>query len=422
MDLSLPGVDQTNWATPLNNALTSLNNGKADRALTARSGVGINVPAGWGANWRAKLAAAQAGTGKAVLATVGGSSTQGYYASNLRQKGWVDLVRTSFQSTYGDGGSGFRGAGLTGVVQAADGVPAAATTAYNANGTNATLVGSWSVGGNSFGPGAKYVFTSTVGDSYTVNVRGTQVDIYVVAGSTSPHTTFSYQIDGGTVVNVPTTGTADNIQKTTVTGLSAGVHSVVLRHAGTAGQFVSICGVAGTNATGTVVNNFARYGSRAANFAAADSTINTDWNGAFQYPADLVILTHAPNDVNNGAGQDTVTVWANNIRTIMDRIRNNGGALGATDVMIVLPHIGTFDTTNNFYPLYSDEASALATTYGCALVNMWTVGRNSWAYWNSLGYWSNASNPGVAGTDNVHPSDAGHAFIASVISPIISLV
>lgn len=380
----------------------------------ARADLGVYAPPGWGASWRAKLAAAGAGT--AVLATIGGSSTQGYYASNLRTKGWVDLLRTSLQTTYGDGGSGFRGAGLTGAVQVADGVPAAATTAYNANSSNATLSGSWSVGGNSYGPGAKYVFTSTVGDSYTVAVRGTAVDIYAVAGSSAPHTTYSYQIDGGSVVTVATTGTADNIQKTTITGLSSGSHTVVLRHAGTGGQFVAICGVTGRNTTGVIIHNFGRYGSRAANFAAADETINTSWNGSYNLPCDLAILTHGPNDA---IGSDSGDTWAKNQRLIMERIRNSGGATGTTELLIMLPHVGTFDSTG-LYQDYASRVRGLGEAFGAAVVSMWGIGRNSWNYWNGLGYWADATNPGASGTDNVHPSDLGHAFIASVLQPILT--
>jgi hypothetical protein len=415
----------SDWDVPLNAALADLQEQATDLQTQATATqalinpAGIYVPNGWGANWKA----ARDG-GAATLAFVGGSSTLGYYSSDLRQKGWVDLIRNGLQAQYGDGGSGYRGAALTGVVQAADSVPAAATTAYNAVGSNATLSGSWSVGGSSFGPGAKYVFTSTVGDSYTTTVRGTQVDIYIVAGTTAPHTTYSYQIDGGAVVTVPTVGTADNIQRTTISGLAATDHTVVVKHAGTAGQYVSVCGVSGRNATGVVVNNFARYGSRAANFAASDETTNTSWNGSYNYPAHCAVLTHGPNDTNNGSDslgpEDRGDLWAKNMRIIMERIRNSGGAVGATDLMIVLPHIGTFDTTNVLYQDYVSRARGLAEGFGAALVDMWAIGRNSWNLWNSLGYWANSSVPGAAGTDNVHPSDAGHQFIYSQIFPILS--
>lgn len=421
-------IGAPDWGPPVNAALsgqdaridvnaanTAANTANISSLQTVTNGVsrlGIYVPQGWGATWKAAR-----NTGTATIAAIGGSSTEGYYASDLRQKGWVDLVRNSLQAQYGNGGSGYRGTDITSTVQTANGVPAGAITAYNANGNNGTIVGAWSVGGSSFGPGAKYVFTSTVGDSWTQVVNGTQVDIYAVAGTTAPHTTYSYQIDGGSIVNVPTVGTADNIQRTTISGLAAGNHTVVVKHAGTGGQFVSICGISGRNTTGIVVNNFARYGSRAANFAAADSTTNTDWNGAFQYPADLAILTHGPNDA---AGSDSGDTWAKNMRIIMERIRNNGGAVGATDLMIVLPHIGTFDSATNLYQDYVARARGLAEGFNAALVNMWGIGKISWNYWNGLGYWSNASNPGPAGTDSVHPSDAGHQFIKDTVYPIIN--
>lgn len=418
-------IGSPDWGQPLNDALTSQDQRITDNEVdilgleTDVTGIlpTINplatyIPNGWGSNWKTAR-----NNNAATLAVVGASSSLGYYASNLRSTGWVDLLRTALQNQYGNGGSGYKGSALTSAVQVADGVPAAATTAYTTAGNLATLVGSWSVGGNSYGPGAKYVFTSTLGDSYTDTVSGTIIDIFVVAGTTSPHTTYSYQIDGGAVVNVPTTGTTDNIQRTTITGLSNGPHTVVLKHAGTGGQFVSIIGMAGRNPTGITVNNFARYGSRAANFAAADSTTNTDWNGAFQYPANLVILTHGPNDALNNDSGDT---WAKNMRIIMERIRNNGGATGTTDLMIMLPNVGTFDSTTNIYQDYVARARGLAEGFNAAFVDIWTLGRNSWNYWESLGYWANASVPGTAGTDSVHPSDAGHQFIYNTVLPIIN--
>jgi hypothetical protein len=168
----------------------------------------------------------------------------------------------------------------------------------------------------------------------------------VVAGSTNNHTTYSYQIDGGAVVNVPSTGTADNIQKTTIDGLSAGTHQVAIRHAGTAGQFISVCGITGRNTTGIVVNNFAKYGSQSSSYIGTDQALTLDWNGGYQFPAHLAILTAGPNDANNAVSGDT---WARRYRVIFEGIRNRGNADGDTDLMIVLPHIGNFDTTNILY-------------------------------------------------------------------------
>ena len=108
------------------------------------------------------------------------------------------------------------------------------------------------------------------------------------------------------------------------------------------------------------------------------------------------------------------------MRIIAERIRNNGGATGTTDLMIVLPHIGTFDSATSLYQDYVARARGLAEGFNAALVDMWTIGRNSWNLWNGLGYWADSTNPGPAGADSVHPSDAGHQFIYNTIYPIIN--
>jgi lysophospholipase L1-like esterase len=392
----------------------------ATQTLTARTDRGIYIPPGWGTGWRTKLAAAQAGSGKAVLATVGGSSTQGYYASNVRTKGWVDLLRTSLQATYGDGGSGFRGSSLTSLFQTANSVPAEATAAYNAAGNLATLSGTWSAGGNDFGPGAYYVFTQQAGATWTLSVRGSTIRIYTVGGGGN-HANFTYSVDGSAAVPVTDIGGAQQIQVTTITGLSAASHQVVLTYAGTGSNFLSVCGIAGENTSGVIVNNFARYGSRAANYSgvtvSGDQTMSTGYNGGPQYPADLVILTHGPNDANNNDSGDT---WAKNTRKMISYIRDGAGATGTTDLAIMMPHVGAYDTTNYLYQDYCERALGLAHTFGAAVVNMWTLGNNSWNYWHSFGYWANASSPGTAGTDQVHPSDAGHQAIADVLAPILT--
>jgi lysophospholipase L1-like esterase len=96
-------------------------------------------------------------------------------------------------------------------------------------------------------------------------------------------------------------------------------------------------------------------------------------------------------------------------------------ALGTTDVLILMQHIGQYDTTNLKWQSYVAQARGIAESYGAALVNMWPLGRNSWNYWNSLGYWGNsAAAGGVSGQDSIHMSDAGHQAVANAIIPVLT--
>ena len=55
---------------------------------------------------------------------------------------------------------------------------------------------------------------------------------------------------------------------------------------------------------------------------------------------------------------------------------------------------------------------------GMMLIDLWTVGRNSWNWWRSQpggSYWANAGAPGHSGTDGIHLSDLGHQYVSTVI-------
>lgn len=380
---------------------------------TSRNDLGIYAPPGWGSFWRAKRAAT--GTGRATVAVVGGSASQGMYASNPITKSWPGVVRTALQASYGDGGSGFHSTSLSSTILA--GGDAAALANWTAQGAIVAQTGTWVQSGNKYGPGLCGIYTETTGDSLTFSgVRGTTVKIYTVSGGTRP--TFTYSIDGGTAQTVTQTAGAAAIQVTTV-NVSAGTHTVKLTcGTTTAGQYLTVVGVEGTNATGVVVNNLAMGGASSASYANnTTAQLNSTWNGGVDYPADLVIYTAGPNDATQNTAGD---VWAANVAKYLKAVRDTGSATGATDVVIMLPHLGTFDTTNYKYQDFAVRARTLAEVYGAAFVNMWAVGRNSWEYWRTLGYWGTSAGTGAAGTDSVHLSDAGFAFMANTVLPLLT--
>ncbi|WP_055523450.1 hypothetical protein [Streptomyces graminilatus] len=373
---------------------------------------GIHVPPSWGEFWRPKRAAAKLASGKATVAVVGGSAAAGFNASNLRTKSWPGALATNLQTVFGDGGSGFYSALVSS--QGIGGSDSAAITQWTTSGGLVTQTGTWTIGGYPAGPGWGYLYSSTNGSTLTFTVRGSSVTIYTL-GADGAHSPWTYSIDGATAVAVTDTATTGLAVLTkTITGLSTGTHTVKLTHTGTSSQYLSVCGVTAENATGVVVNNFGKRNASAAQYV---TPMKLGWSGGPNYPADVVIYQVSTDDIVNGTSADA---WATSVRQHLSYIRDGGSAVGNTDLVIVLPHIGQADFSNQRYQDYVDRAHGLATTFEAALIDLWGIGRNSWNYWNSLGYWSNPASPGAAGTDAVFMSDAGHSYVAGVINSLLA--
>lgn len=376
---------------------------------------GVYVPVGWGQHWRTARALAAAGTGLARIVAVGGSATQGFYSSNPITKSWPGVVRTALQALYGDGGSGVQQTSLSSTLLASG--DSAALAVWAAADAVVAQTGTWLQGGSKYGPGANYIYSELTGNTLTFKARGTTVKIYtVVGGATRP--AMLYSIDGAADVSVAQPSGTAAIQVTTITGLSDTTHTVVVKvGTATTGQYLSVCGVSGEKASGVIVHNLALAGATSATLNGnTTAALNATWNGGVDFPCDLAIYTAGPNDAAANTVADT---WAANLAKWLKAVRDTGAATGNTDIIIALPHLGTHDVTNFKYQDYAIRARTLAEAYGAACIDWWTIGRNSWQYWNSLGYWGTNAGTGAAGTDAVHLSDAGFAAMAA---PIINLL
>lgn len=388
---------------------------------TPRADLGFYVPVGWGSTWRTSRARAAAGTGKARVALVGDSVARGYYSSNLDSKGWAQLLRADLQALYGDGGTGFKTALDSSTFANAKGVNASAVTYYATHGY-ITKTGTWALFTGSMGPSFAYGLSTTDNTtpaSATFSVRGTTVTIYTKANNGS-NAAWSYQIDGGSVVNVSDAATGNTMQVTQITGLSAGTHSVVIKYADAGTKTLYVAGVSGENSTGVVVNNHSIFGAKTSDVnltGDGDTTITPDWMGGYKYPADLAIWSLGLND---GGSSVTGDAHIKVLRRWMQQVRDGSGLTGTTDILLVLPHAGTLDNTNYLYQDYVLRQRQLAQSFGAAVIDFWALGRNSWNYWNGLNYWSSSSSPGTSGTDSVHPSDLGHAYMESVVLSLLT--
>lgn len=402
---SYAGTDAVRAVTPAN--------------IAAMQGTGIYVPAGWGANWRAKRDVANTGSNKAIIAAVGSSSTQGLYCGNLLTDSFVSKLRTQLQTSYGAGGSGFFGSTRSLTYLSASTL----TNSWNSTAGNlATMSGTWS-GGNYYGPGGFYMYTGDAGGYIQfTKVNGTTVRIYTMSGGGRAN--WQYQIDGGTITNVTDSGTP-SIQVTTITGLSSGDHTVKLIQNSAAGTNFAVCGVTGENANGVIVNNFGLSGATSANFAASTNEIYQPqtWNGGPDYTADLLIYALGANDANAGTAIDT---YIQNVHKFLKNVKDGQSAsavkaTGTTDILILLQHIGNYDNATPKWPDYCDRLRGVAEAYGAAIVNLWPVGKNSWNNWNNAGNWgTSGSTGGVAGTDAIHMSNAGHTAAYNAILPLLT--
>lgn len=398
-----------NWDVPVNAAFTD-----QDQRITAlqaqgSASTGVYIPPGWGANWRA--ARNNAGAAAAKVMTVGDSLSFGYYASDLRTSNWVGLMRTALQGQYGNGGSGFFSTART---DAASSVSAAVVNAWIANNSFATEAGTWALGSSLLGPGITFLTANASGATLTFKVTGTNVTIYNFSGS-APRAAFTYSIDGGAPVNVVVPVGPTAVQQTTISGLSNVEHTVVLAWNGLPAEVFFPIGVAGYNATGIIVDQMGRAGSTTVDWSGTPTLVSA-YNGGASNPADLVILGLGLND---SIAPVTGENWVKNMTTYLQATR---AATGATDLILVHQHYGNFNSGTGAptYGDYSSRIKDLADNYNAALVNMWTLGRNSYAYRNAQGYWGDGTVPGgVVGTDLVHLSDQGHQVVANAIIPIV---
>lgn len=411
---------------------------KADaRKKYAATNVGDYVPAGWGATWKAKRDAAKAGTGLARIATVGDSVTAGYFASSPAAS-WSWKLRDLLQPTYGNGGSGFHTTADSGIILAADGQPAALTTAWNATGKNCVTAGSsfhkvpWTDG-----PGFTPLQMDAADSTATFKVNGSVIEVFYlknVAGA--GFGTLRVVVDGGAPTDVDTGAGPKGIGVTTI-NVAAGDHTVVVSTPTGVVNTTSVylCGVSARNATGLVMDRYAHgghpstavnnvpsatfpgpssytYGGGGSNSFGAGGK----WSGGSLRPCDLAIYSMGLND-SRSLLAISADQYRTNVRAWLDDICSQAAPPA---IMFLAHHPGSgVDDTKQLH-IQLQHLRALAEVYGAAIVNMWPKYQNSYAVANAQGYWGSATNPGPTGNDLVHPSDAGHLAIANAVKSVIT--
>lgn len=460
-------------------AIPGLTRGAADKRY-ARSAGGLYLPPQWGKTyWQPALAAA--GSRLVRCNVLADSVGFGSYQSNPRTKSWIGLMTQRLQAAYGDGGSGWYSACYTAPTMTALGVNANIISQWQANDALWTLSGTWA-NANGSGPASSWVQTATVGATATIkNVRGTTIKIRTLSNG-GGNAAWTYAIDGGAPVSVADGGSFI-VTETTVSGLSAGSHTVVVAYNDAGVKNLCLFGVGGYNATGVVVDNYARHGAKTGDFAYYASAIGVGtWSGCnTNTVGDLLIWALGANDYHALATTGVTLTGTANIGTASMSVsaqlqpgvylvdqevvviesctattatlsartqsQHNSGATvffgrtpdipgrnalsfvqaaknvatnGAMDVLFVTPHIGTFDDSLG-WPRYLQRLKAICDAHGAGAINFHTIGRNSWNYWNGLHYWGSSTDSTTFGTDGIHMSDAGAAFVESIVGPYVAM-
>lgn len=216
---------------------------------------------------------------------------------------------------------------------------------------------------------------------------------------------FTYQIDGGAAVPVPTNGSA-TWAKITVTGLPYGQHTLRINNPGVSSVYVYLGGGKISNADGIAVDNICQGGSRAASGTTAqnwtDLTVAPGpyinrkqmWETLGVTP-DLVVAALGANDILNG---DTAANAVNGLNTIRGWYPNS-------DFMLL--HTGAFSgATIPVFDQYSALKYALADTLDVPMFD----------FRYKMGDSDEANSFGILGADNAHANDALANELARVMA------
>lgn len=365
------GVD-TLWAVDRRGnklKLTADLDARMDVVQRAAGTSGLKVPPGWGQHWYAALAEAKAGTGTAVVAFVGSSVAQGYYASNPRETSMPALVRAGLQEYAGDGGSGFEGMQWSDTFLA--GAPAGAKAVWDAADVPWAQTGTWSTPTFWHGPACGFLQGNS-GSTVTVPFTGDEADLwfYNAFGES-----FTYAVAGGGPAGTVTAGAGYgpdfSPQFETVTGCGDGDHTVTITAGGAGCKFV---GVRGRNAAGVLVDNFGIAGMESYAWSNLDVQNAGTYMGGWRVPADVVVIEYPFNDIIKATqtfGGTGTTSGSATITNSLFRLADVGRVVSGAGI----PRGATIVSVNQGTSATLDLAATATGTVSVTLTDPDPVGR-----------------------------------------------
>lgn len=400
----------------------------------------LYLPPGWDAAWKA--AKANSGSTAAVVSGIGDSVTGGYGSSDALSKSWWALVRAAILAESGMSLGGdyydlkWAGATFTGPNQSVSPIVqhGAVTTDYVSG------YGSYTFYSRST------TTTLTPWLTFTSPYACVAIDIvYLDFAAGAPG--WSYQVDGGTAVNVTTTGNgtaaASSIKKISITGLTSGVHTIAINSKGIAAG-ICICGFA-TYAQASAGLRFANHGWQGMGLVASGASSQDALADTTQFPPDRLGLhqgytgtTGSPTTlrgfgfptqpdlaivgfgINDAIGAGSAATYRDALRRLCQALRY--GKSDACSILIVGMYWGDGSTvsstsvnngdwTGTQYPVLQDLYEAMrkvAMEYNCAYASAHTLlGRTP------------ATNGWTTSATDGHPTDSGHSKIATLLEPVL---
>jgi lysophospholipase L1-like esterase len=251
------------------------------------------------------------------------------------------------------------------------------------------------------GIGARTIELDSTGDWIEFAFTGTGADLHLASRAIAS-STGTVTIDGGAPIaaSIPAGTNAAALQQ--IRGLTAGAHTV--RVTWSSGQ-VDVGGLypySGDENKGIHVYDGGKGSATASNFANA---------GPFRQNANLQpSLVCIEFGYNEFFGNTSVATFKTNLQAVVTNALGNGLTLAPTCLFIIWQE--PYDATPATEP-YSAYATAIKEVAAATTNGIVVDFRNRFPAYNSnaLGLW---------GTDTVHHSDAGAAYVADVLNEVLA--
>lgn len=352
------------------------------------------------ATWRAALANAKAGTGKAVLAVVGNSKSEGENASpgatfrDVWTRYLLNDLRADWQPAGIAGGVGYiplkyavanptgQGFALTGTVG----------TDYNVS--------------NSAGPGARHLTLRTATAAATRTEKCTSLEVHYY--NTVAGTKIDVTIDGTTTTI--TTGSTGGAQKWTSGALTSGNHTVTIKKNSTSPADAAVAGVFfydGDEAAGVQFVDASHYGYKVSD---ALTTAQQAFASLNLFAPDLVIVKMNTNDM---ASVNAATFQAN---------------------LLQMMETGTYSLKNRLttkVPSYlfviEEERSGMVSPigdYAAAVRAVAAAMTAPAAVLDLTRYLPKSATPSALPlwTDGIHEGTYGHRYVANLVGAVVNVL
>jgi lysophospholipase L1-like esterase len=283
---------------------------------------------------------------------------------------------------------------------------------YSANaGNNSPVVTTAGVltsqGSAAFSPDSYVWRAYATGDKQVYTFTGTGADILYIDSAAGNGQAFYWKVDGGAATNVVTDLAYTAPKRVQVRGLTAGVHTIEVGWAvGNGITYSSIAGIVAYNG-----DEDKGFRSIAAGIAGGTSTT---WNamatGPYEFAKlfapDLVTIALGTNDAG-GTVPVAVATYKSNIQSIISKIKAR--TTGKVPSFVILFPAEIYKAA----PL-APWADYRAAAYEIAAADPDNVTVMDWGLRLNPVPTFNSTLGGLLHTDYVHPTAAGHAYIASM--------